>query len=299
MKNLTKEETSLLIFARALQTYKPSLVINCYSGGYDSMSATHLVGRWAKHYAHSTNVITAAVDTLISADGWRDFVKTSARAIGAPRFEIADNPGLDKWTQDVEGHGFAYRRHQHKIYFYYLKQRVFRALVQKYKTHNHDRIMFITGVRRDESKERADTPEVQRTGSAVYVNPLVYWTDEDIYLYRMKHELPINPFYETFRNSGDCLCNWHNQISLETVRQHAPNVYKTIKPLSDHCQQHHGYSYDSEPSQGAKRELAGQQRLFVDMDDVPNLCAGCAHPAPTNTVLDDVMMQRMDWGTLS
>ena len=67
--NKTKEDVSIAILNRALQTYKPSLIICSYSGGYDSMSAAHLVGRWYKRHAHSTNVITASVDTLISADG--------------------------------------------------------------------------------------------------------------------------------------------------------------------------------------------------------------------------------------
>lgn len=294
MNNIKLNET-LLILDRAIQTYKPSLIVCSYSGGYDSMIATHIVSRWRKTSAHSTNVITASVDTLISADGWRAFVTDSARAIGAPRFEIANNPELDSWINDVTERGFVYRRHQHKIYFYYLKQRVFRELLQRYKKYHTDRVMFITGVRRAESKARALTPEVERAGSAVYVNPLVYWSDEECYRYRMTHELPINPFYDTFHNSGDCLCNWHNQISLTSLQTHAPHVYQTIRPLHDQCQQQRGYGYDSEPSRGAKRELAGQLRLIPDIDDVPNLCAGCSRETPTNAAMDELMLQRMEW----
>lgn len=293
--NTSKITLSLSILDRAIQVYKPSLIVCSYSGGYDSMIATHLVSNWRKRFGHSTNVITASVDTLISADGWREFVTASARAIGAPRFEIANNPELDSWIQDVQARGFAYRPHQHKIYFYYLKQRVFRALLARYKKHTHDRVMFITGVRRAESTARAKTPEVERAGSAVYVNPLVYWSDEDCATYRLTHELPMNPFYDTFHNSGDCLCNWHNQISLTSLQTHAPHTYEIVKPLHDACQNEHGYGYDSEPSQASKRELAGQIRMFPDMDDMPNLCAGCSRQTPSNTAMDDVMMQRMEW----
>lgn len=287
------EQTAEAILNRALQQYKPSLVVLCYSGGYDSMAATHLVSLWRKTQAHSTNVITASVDTGISADGWRDFVTASAHAIGAPRFEIADNPELDSWQNDVRERGFVYRRHQHKLYFYWLKQRVFRALLANYKKHRFDRIMFITGVRRAESRERADTSEVERKGSGVYVNPLVYWTDEEVAAYRFAHSLPINPFYDVFHNSGDCLCNWHNQISLQSVQQHAPDVYRIIQPLHEHCQQNHGYGYDSEPSIYAKQEAAGQLPLFPE--DVPNLCAGCSRRTPTNAETDEVFLQRLKW----
>lgn len=293
--NTSKLKESLSILDRAIQAYKPSLIVCSYSGGYDSMIATHIVSRWAKTSAHSTNVITASVDTLISADGWREFVTASARAIGAPRFEIANNPELDSWIQDVQSRGFAYRPHQHKIYFYYLKQRAFRELVARYKKHRTDRIMFITGVRRAESTARATTPEVERAGSGVYVAPLVYWSDEDCYRYRMDHELPINPFYDTFHNSGDCLCNWHNSISVTSLQTHAPKVYQTIQPLHEACQQQRGYGYDSEPSRGAKQELAGQRLLFPDMDETPNLCAGCSRETPSNAAMDDLMLQRMQW----
>lgn len=285
------EEIARSILDRAVQTYNPSLIICCYSGGYDSMIATHLVMRWRTN----VHVLTAAVDTLISADGWRNYVTDSAHAIGARHFVIADNPELDSWKRDVLERGFVYRRNQHLFYFYWLKQRVFRLLLAKYKTHKTDRVMFVTGVRRAESKERVNTPEVSQSGSAVYCNPLVYWSDEECWLYRQAHELPVNPFYDTFGNSGDCLCNWHNRISLQTVEQHAPKVYEVIKPLHDHCKAHHGYGYQGEPSRYTKQELAGQRPLFPDMDDMPNLCAGCERHEPTNAQMDEMMMQRLKW----
>lgn len=291
MLDKNTEAMSRSILDRAVQAYEPSLIVCCYSGGYDSMIGTHLVHRWQS----PVPILTASVDTLISADGWREFVTESARVIGATQFEIADNPELDSWQNDVQERGFVYRRHQHKIYFYYLKQRVFRLLLAKYKTHRNDRVMFITGVRQAESAERADTPETSVSGSAVYCNPLVYWSDEECWLYRQTHELPINPFYDTFGNSGDCECNWHNRVSLETVRQHAPKLYQTIKPLHDHCQQHHGYGYQGEPSRYTKQELAGQLPLLPDMDDIPNLCAGCSRHTPTNAQMDELMLQRMNW----
>lgn len=287
----SSEEISRSILDRAVATYDPSLIMCCFSGGYDSLIATHMVHRWQA----PVPVLTVSVDTLISADGWREFVTTAAAAIGVTRFEIADNPELDSWKKDVEERGFVYRRNQHLFYFYWLKQRVFRLLLAKYKTHRHDRVMFVTGVRRAESKERANTPEVSESGSAVYCNPLVYWNEEECWLYRTAHELPVNPFYDTFGNSGDCLCNWHNQISLAAVEQHAPNAYQVIKPLHDGCLTNHGYGYQGEPSRYTKQELAGQMRLLPDMDDVPNLCAGCSRIAPDNATLDELMAQRLKW----
>ncbi len=211
-------KTTEQILNETLKRYRPSLIVCSYSGGYDSMIATHKTLCWAKQYAHSTNVLTIAVNTLIHADGWVNYVRDSAKLLGAHRFEIWETTMLEKWKADVQAHGFAYSRAQHKIYFYYLKQNAFRAVVAHYKKHTNDRIMFVTGVRRAESKERADTPESERIGSSVWCNPLVNWSEQDVHEYRLEHELPENPFYHITNNSGDCLCNWHREIALKSVK---------------------------------------------------------------------------------
>lgn len=287
-------KTTEAILNETLQMHKPSLIVCSYSGGYDSMVATHKTLEWAKRHAHSASIITVAIDTRLHADGWPEYVRQSAKEIGARRFEIWQTTMLDKWIADVEERGFAYRKAQHKIYFYYLKQNAFRAVVAHYKKHRHDRIMFITGVRRSESKERAGTPEWERNGSNVWCNPLVYWGEQEIHEYRFAHDLPENPFYAQTNNSGDCLCNWHTNISIATLKTAATEAAKIILPLDEQCRQQFGYGYGQEPSRYAMQEAAGQLPLFDD-DGIPNLCAGCARPQATNEQLENVLMQRIAW----
>lgn len=279
------------ILDRAFETYNPSTMIACYSGGYDSMVMSHIALRWAKE--HRIVLLVNAVDTLLSADGWRDYVTMSARAIGADMFDIWDNPGLDLWQKDVKEKGFVYRKKQHHIYFYYLKQRVFRMMLAKYKTHRFDHVMFLNGIRRAESPDRRNAPEVEKRGSAVFVNPILYWSNDEVLRYRTDHELPTNPFYDLFGNSGDCLCNWHNQIRLKAVEEHAPNLFQVIKPLDQQNRDNFGYGYDEEPTQEPD---PNQLRLFDwDTECTPNLCAGCSKPGPTNEMLDYIQLQRMEW----
>lgn len=287
-------KTSETILSETLLKYKPSLIVCSYSGGYDSMIATHKALAWAKRNAHSTNITTVAINTCIHADGWPEYVRKSAKAIGARRFEIWTTTMLDKWVADVEERGFAYRKAQHKIYFYYLKQNAFRAVVAHYKKYRHDRIMFVTGVRRLESRERADTPESEQIGSNVWCNPLVYWNEQEVHDYRLTHDLPENPFYARTNNSGDCLCNWHTNISLTTVQKYASETAKIIAPLDSQCRQQFGYGYGEEPSRYAVQEAAGQMRLF-EGDGIPNLCAGCSKPQASNEQLENLIMQRMLW----
>lgn len=283
------------ILSEALAVHKPSLIVCSYSGGYDSMVATHKALKWARNHAHSTNIITVAINTLLHADGWTEYVTQSAKQLGARRFEVWKTAMLDKWITDVTERGFAYRPHQHKIYFYYLKQNAFRSVVAHYKKNRHDRIMFITGVRRSESKERANTPEYERTGSNVWVHPLVNWTEQDIHEYRFAHDFPENPFYALTNNSGDCLCNWHTNISVKTLEKAAKEAAKVIMPLDAKCRSQFGYGYGQEPSKYLKQEAAGQLRLLDNLDDIINLCAGCAKPSATNEQSEDLLMQRWEW----
>ncbi len=278
------------ILSETLQRHKPSLIVCSYSGGHDSIVATHKTLRWAKQYAHSANILTVAVDTQIHAEGWLDFVRFSAKTIDARRFEIWQTAMLDKWIEDVKTRGFAYQKAQHKIYFYYLKQNAFRAVVAHYKKHRHDRIMFVTGVRRAESKERATTPESEQYGSNVWCNPLVNWSEQETQLYRLEHNLPENPFYHLTNNSGDCLCNWHREIKLEKVQGAALDI---IQPLDIICREAFGYGYGEKPSKLLKQAAAGQMSLFTD--DTPYLCAGCERKQATHEQLENVLMNRLEW----
>jgi phosphoadenosine phosphosulfate reductase len=53
---------------------------------------------------------------------------------------------------------------------------------------------WLSGLRRDDSPERADTPIVERDRRGlVKVNPIATWTDDDVALYIQLHDVPVNP----------------------------------------------------------------------------------------------------------
>jgi 3'-phosphoadenosine 5'-phosphosulfate sulfotransferase (PAPS reductase)/FAD synthetase len=284
------------ILSETLQRYKPSLIVCSYSGGYDSMVATHKALQWAKQHAHSTNILTIAVNTKLHADGWPEFVTTSAKTIGSRRFEIWQSRRFDEWVQFVKDGGFGHTKIFHTHYFRMLKEAAFRDIVKRYKKYRNDRIMFVTGMRRSESRERVNTPEHSRVGSYVWCNPLVHWNEEETQTYRIEHDLPENPFYHHGLGSGDCQCNWHRGISLTELNIYCKGAAEIINPLDKQCREQFGYGYGEEPSKGAKQEAAGQLRMF-DFDDngVPNLCASCERPKATQDQVDSVLLQRMEW----
>jgi phosphoadenosine phosphosulfate reductase len=73
---------------------------------------------------------------------------------------------------------------------------------------------WFSGLRRNQSLERAKTPFVERSGDRFKVYPIADWTDKDIYDYLQKHDLPYHPLWEQgYVSIGDV----HTTKSLSEV----------------------------------------------------------------------------------
>lgn len=65
---------------------------------------------------------------------------------------------------------------------------------------------WISGLRRDQATTRRDTPAVQWVNQfeLVKINPLVRWTEGDIWAYIVKHDVPYNPLHDQNYPSLGC-----------------------------------------------------------------------------------------------
>jgi len=65
---------------------------------------------------------------------------------------------------------------------------------------------WISGLRRDQSASRRETPVVQwdRKFGLVKVNPLVNWTEADVWSYIVKRDVPYNPLHDRGYPSLGC-----------------------------------------------------------------------------------------------
>ena len=65
---------------------------------------------------------------------------------------------------------------------------------------------WITGIRRDQSPTRRDTPAVKWDDKfhLVKVNPLVSWTEKDVWAYLVAHEVPYNALHDQQYASIGC-----------------------------------------------------------------------------------------------
>jgi DNA (cytosine-5)-methyltransferase 1 len=70
------------------------------------------------------------------------------------------------------------------------------------------RVLFLSGVRRAESRRRAKRNAIERAPgkAAVFANPLIDWTGEDMRSYRREHRIPESPAAALLHRSGECNC---------------------------------------------------------------------------------------------
>jgi 3'-phosphoadenosine 5'-phosphosulfate sulfotransferase (PAPS reductase)/FAD synthetase len=96
-------------------------------------------------------------------------------------------------------HGRAYTR---------LKERQIERCLRDTKARHRrsSRVLFLTGVRRAESARRAARHPITRRFSAVFVNPLIDWTDAEMRAYRSEHALPESDVAALIHRSGECNC---------------------------------------------------------------------------------------------
>lgn len=295
-------EDARRILNEAIEMHNPSHIICLFSGGYDSMVATHLV----HSLAPPQPTMTYAIDTRLSADGWAAYVQGVADKMGW-RFDIYNNEkGFREYADWVQRQGQPYSRRGHAFAYNRLKDRAIAAMVRDHKVSRFDRVLFVSGIRRAESATRAklESPH-SRCGAGAFTNPLFNWSDEILLTYRIEHELPENPFYETVGGSGDCQCNWGGFIDLDTLQQHSPDLACGRVALLDKLsKENHGWGWGEKPSEYLLQRRRGQAELFEEYEDEgdsasPFLCAGCSRsksPKPARSDAEaEIMIQRELW----
>jgi phosphoadenosine phosphosulfate reductase len=95
----------------------------------------------------------------------------------------------------------------HRYPYVNLKERQLDRLIRDHKARWNDRILLLTGARRNESQRRmGQAVEVKRDGCTVWCNPLIDWTDGDMRAYRMRHQLEQSDVAALLHRSGECNC---------------------------------------------------------------------------------------------
>jgi 3'-phosphoadenosine 5'-phosphosulfate sulfotransferase (PAPS reductase)/FAD synthetase len=105
-------------------------------------------------------------------------------------------------------HGKAYSR---------LKERRIEELLRETKE-GYPRtaaVLFLSGIRRGESKRRARREPLTERGSAKFCNPLIDWSTEEMVAYRRRFDLPQSDVAALLHRSGECNCGAFARVEEE------------------------------------------------------------------------------------
>lgn len=196
-----------------------------FSGGNDSTVLAHLMREHCTHFGHS--------NTGIGVEQTREYVRTVAAAWNIPLVEHGPDE-QDSYRSSVLAYGFPGPGHHFRMY-QRLKERAFRKIRDEFVSDPYrERVMFLGGIRKDESKRRANRDEHHRDGSIVWVSPIINWTDDDMRTYRDANpDLPRNEVSDMLHMSGECLCGaYAERGELDQIRFWFPDVAEHIDELA-------------------------------------------------------------------
>jgi 3'-phosphoadenosine 5'-phosphosulfate sulfotransferase (PAPS reductase)/FAD synthetase len=202
-----------------------------FSGGHDSLVSTHLSVRELRQLAPELPLTVLHINTTIGIPQTRDFVRRVADHFAWPFREIYPPTSYRELVLKFgfPGPGF------HSLPYSLLKERCIRQVTRESKRRPRDRVLFVTGIRRAESRRRMGTATpVRRIGAQVWVNPIFYFSTLDRESYMQAHDLPRNPVVELLCMSGECLCGaFARPNELQEILLWYPETAKGIYALQD------------------------------------------------------------------
>jgi 3'-phosphoadenosine 5'-phosphosulfate sulfotransferase (PAPS reductase)/FAD synthetase len=205
-----------------------------FSGGHDSLVATHLASQHKAFRGHVYHIATG-----IGAQYTREFVQRVCDKFGWQLIILKSPETYEGYIRD---YGFPGPGH-HGITYNRLKERCVRMIVRGRKPWNNS-AMLVTGARAQESVRRmGHVAPVQigrrdkQTGKLVEANrvwtaPCHDWSKAEQMLYMDEYGLPVNKLKVALGMSGECFCGCFAQPGeLDAIREHAPDVATEIDRL--------------------------------------------------------------------
>lgn len=187
------------VINEAINRYSPTAVLACFSGGHDSLVATHVSWPYFDHVLH--------VNTGIGMDATRQFVRDTCHLFG---WSLIEQQAPRSYEEIVAGYGFPGPA-QHSTMYNLLKGRALCEVYRRFhKLYSDDHVLFITGARSEESTRRMGYVEPIAIDLSyphwIWVAPIHAWSKMDCLDYITTHALPRNGVVDKLHMSGECLC---------------------------------------------------------------------------------------------
>jgi len=241
----------LAVVREAMELYRPVAVVAAFSGGNDSIVATHFA------MTHIPGCVVFHADTLIGLAPAKQHARTVPASYGWPvvigqatpegppkksrvngRLMPFDPKSLPagRWVDGdtyyeefALNFGFPGRnRPMHARMYQRLKGRPISRYLRSVGAKAGQNVMLISGVRSDESAIRAGYKRAHALGTAndAWVNPFYRFTASDFAAYRDEFGLPENPVKRRCGISGECCCGTFGSAAERAA-------YKIVDPAFD------------------------------------------------------------------
>lgn len=241
---------------QAVGEFNPSRAFIALSGGKDSYALLAL----ARKIMASPSVMS--IETGLQTDKWRDMVTLQAHDL---RHDIVTGRGFNWYRDNVMAYGFGYTPGHHAVYYRALKQEAIQAHVKANKSHWHDKILYLVGVRKDESVKRAKAPIFYSHGARLTLAPLANWSNDYTRRYAYTHG-----FSRTWEYERDCMCNWHCSYSVQSLERTSPQLAMKMKAIEDEQVSCGRWRYGRKPIHLPENQLD----MFHDMPE-DSFCINC------------------------
>lgn len=228
LEDLIKESYRIVDYAIDEYATKYNKGISCkcvlFSGGNDSTALLYLFKDVTDYVIH--------VNTGIGIEQTRDFVRSTCKKWNLNLKEYSPAPE-HSYENLIKQRGFP-GPGQHYLMYQRLKERSLRVAKKELNPlYRRNRIVYIAGRRRDESKRRMNISIINRDKSTVWASPLYNWTKTDIETLRMLNpDIPRNPVSDLIHMSGECLCGaFAHYGEREEIGFFFPEVIEYIESL--------------------------------------------------------------------
>lgn len=200
----------LIAFAR--ERHEPIATFCLFSGGNDSTVLAHRCrdAYDALVFIDTGTAVPGVVEHVRSMAAWLDKPLRIYAAGNAYRRMVLGGTIISRGQragQPEQGHGFP-GPGQHGTAYTRLKERQIEAVLRDAKVGHprSARVLFLTGVRRAESARRSSRGPITERYAAIFCNPLIDWTDEEMRTYRARFAFPPNDVSALLHRSGECNC---------------------------------------------------------------------------------------------
>ena len=197
-----------------------------FSGGNDSTVLAHMMRHRAQYAIHA--------NTTIGIEATRQFVRDTCQAWG---LELIERTAPVSYRDLVLERGFPGPAMHFKMFSRLKERPLDEARRELITDRRRQRVLFIAGRRRAESKRRTNIPLMETDGTAIWASPLAMWTKEDMGVYRAIADrdgdpVPFNSVSDAIGMSGECLCGaFAQEGELERIRLWYPDTAAEIDQL--------------------------------------------------------------------